>query len=104
MVSVAARSSLLYVNHPEWRVGDSYMRLSGTSMATGIVSGTLALVLEANRTAFAGAPPLTPNAAKALLQFTALKVHDERGTEYDTLTQGAGSVNPAGGVMIGASA
>ena len=70
------------------------MRLSGTSMAAGVVSGTLALVIEARRTAFAGAPPLTPNAAKALLQFTALKVHDELGAEYDALTQGAGWSTP----------
>ena len=69
-------------------------------MAAGVVSGTLALVIEANRTAFAGAPPLTPNAAKALLQFTALKVHDELGAEYDALTQGAGSVNPAGAIDL----
>ena len=100
MVSVAARSSSLYLNNPGLRVGDSYLRLSGTSMAAGVVSGTLALVIEANRTAFAGSPPLTPNAAKALLQFTALKVHDELGAEYDTLTQGAGSVNPAGAIDL----
>ena len=93
MVSVAAQSSSLYLNNPDLQVDDSYMRLSGTSMAAGVVSGTLALVIEANRAAFAGAPPLTPNAAKAL-QFTALKVHDELGAEYDALTQGAGSVNP----------
>ncbi len=69
-------------------------------MAAGVVSGTLALVVEANRTAFPNAPPLTPTALKAILQFTALKAHDEHGAEYDWLTQGAGVVNPAGAIEL----
>ena len=41
-----------------------YLSLSGTSMAAPVVSGTVALMLQAN-------PSLTPNAVKAILQYTA---------------------------------
>jgi serine protease AprX len=101
LVAAAAKSSTLYLEHPELRVGDSYLRLSGTSMAAAVVTGTAALIVEANRTAFPGAP-LTPNAVKAILEFTALRTLDDQGVEYDHLTQGAGSVNPAGAIDLAA--
>ena len=72
LVAAAAKSSTLYVNHPTLRVDDDYLRLNGTSMATAVVSGTAALILQANHA-------LTPNAVKAILQFTALPVRDEQG-------------------------
>jgi serine protease AprX len=65
-----------------------YLSLSGTSMATPVVAGTVALMLQAN-------PALTPNAVKALLQFTA-----ETHTAYDALTQGAGFLNAQGAVEL----
>src|SRR3989441_10105598 len=40
--------------------GSTYFRLTGTSMATGVVSGAAALLLE-------GWPDLTPDQVKALL-------------------------------------
>ena len=100
MVSAAATSSTLFLDNPALRVGDSYLRLSGTSMAAGVVSGAAALVLEAHRTAFPSGPALTPNAVKAILQFTSFRLRDALGAEYDQLTQGAGVVNPAGAIEL----
>jgi serine protease AprX len=65
-----------------------YLSLSGTSMAAPVVSGTVALMLQAN-------PSLTPNAVKAILQYTA-----EARAEYDPLTQGAGFLNAKGAVEL----
>ena len=53
-------------------------------MAAPVVSGTVALMLQAN-------PALTPNAVKAILQFTA-----EISCGYDPLTEGAGFLNARG--------
>ena len=41
-----------------------YLSLTGTSMAAPVVTGTVALMLQAN-------PSLTPNGVKAILQYTA---------------------------------
>ena len=71
----------------------NYMRLSGTSMAAGVASGVVALVLEANH-------GLTPNAAKAVLEFSAIPVNDDLGHAYDALTQGAGQIEIGGAVAL----
>ena len=57
-------------------------------MAASVVAGTVALMLQAN-------PSLTPNAVKAILQYTA---QEYKG--YDPLTQGAGFVNAKGAVDL----
>jgi serine protease AprX len=75
--------------------GHPFLQLSGTSMAAGVVSGVVALVLEANRQV--GAPPLTPNAVKAILQYTATSVTTN---SPDVLTQGVGQINAAGAVAL----
>src|SRR5581483_8719017 len=72
-------------------------KLSGTSMAAGVVSGVVALILDANRTNHPGAV-LTPNAVKAILEYTALPLANE-----DTLTQGAGALNAAGAIALAAA-
>ncbi|HEV3485786.1 MAG TPA: S8 family peptidase [Vicinamibacterales bacterium] len=64
-----------------------YLSLSGTSMAAPVVSGTVALMLQAN-------PNLTPNMVKAILQFTAQKY------SYNTMTQGAGFLNTRGATQL----
>jgi len=65
-----------------------YLSLSGTSQATPVVAGTVALMLQAN-------PALTPNFVKAILQFTA-----QNNPGYDPLTQGAGFLNARGAVQL----
>jgi len=68
-----------------------YLSLSGTSQATPVVTGTVALMLQAN-------PALTPNAVKAILQYTA-----EIYSGYDALTEGAGFLNALGAVQLARS-
>ena len=65
-----------------------YMSMTGTSMAAPVVSGTVALMLQAN-------PSLTPNLVKAILQYTA-EVH----SGYNALEQGAGFLNALGAVRL----
>ena len=65
-----------------------YLSLTGTSMAAPVVSGTVALMVQAN-------PSLTPNMVKAILQYTA-----QIYPSYDALTQGAGFVNARGAVQL----
>ena len=43
--------------------------------------------------AYVTPPALTPNAIKAMLQFSATPLRDAAGVDYDALTQGAGEVN-----------
>ena len=65
-----------------------YLSLSGTSMAAPVVSGTVALMLQAN-------PALTPNLVKAVLEHTA-----QIYPSYDPLTEGAGFLNAKGAVDL----
>ena len=84
----------LLANNPELRaVNDSdyrrrLMRLSGTSMATPIVSGAAALLLQAN-------PKLTPNMVKMILMYTAQPI---KGANM--LEQGTGQLNIEGAVRV----
>ena len=43
-------------------------------------------------------PSLTPNAVKAILQYTAIDIHDDTGLDYNALRQGAGALNPKGAI------
>jgi serine protease AprX len=65
-----------------------YLSQSGTSMSAPVVSGTVALMFQAN-------PALTPNQVKAILQYTA-QVYPG----HDPLTEGAGFLNAKGAVDL----
>jgi serine protease AprX len=67
-----------------------YLSLSGTSMAAPVVSGTIALMLQAN-------PSLTPDAVKAILRHTA-----QANPGYDAMTQGAGFLDAKAAVELAA--
>jgi serine protease AprX len=93
--SLSDPDSAFYVSRSAYLLGGSvptsylpYLSLSGTSMAAPVVTGTVALMLQAN-------PLLTPNLVKAILQYTA-QVHPD----HDPLTQGAGFLNAGGAVQL----
>jgi serine protease AprX len=109
ILAFAAVHSWLYDAYPELLAAKKVGQLSGTSMATAVATGVVALVLEASRTANPGtldgcvtipAPRLSPNAVKAILQHTALPLRDEAGALYDALSQGAGGINAGGAIAL----
>jgi serine protease AprX len=64
-----------------------YLSMSGTSMAAPVVTGTIALMLEAN-------PSLTPNAVKAILEYTS------QDRAEGALAEGAGLLNAQGALRM----
>ena len=94
-VSLADPESAFYTSKAQYLVAGStstpftpYLSLSGTSMAAPVVTGTVALMMQAN-------PALTPNMVKAILQYTA-----QPYPGYDALTQGTGFLNTLGAVRL----
>jgi serine protease AprX len=93
-ISLAAPGSTFYTTKPQYLLAGllgsarPYLALTGTSMAAPVVSGTVALMLQAN-------PNLTPNLIKAILQYTA-----QEYPGYKPLEQGAGFLNTYGAVKL----
>ncbi|MDQ5857609.1 MAG: S8 family peptidase, partial [Acidobacteriota bacterium] len=74
-------------SHPEFRVVNDYYKMSGTSQAAAVVSGVVALMLEAQ-------PTLTPDDVKCRLIAAARPAVTLTGTlAYSVFQQGAGLVN-----------
>jgi len=93
--SLSSPNSFLYNSRSQYLLSGTiptpwlpYLSLSGTSQATPVVSGTVALMLQAN-------PVLTPNAVKAILQYTS-----QPYSGYDALTEGAGFLNAEGAIEL----
>ena len=79
--------------------GQPLLSLSGTSMAAGVASGVVALVLDAhNRNGLNQQTPLTANAVKAILQYSAIPL-----AGANVLEQGAGEMNADGAMALAAS-
>jgi serine protease AprX len=92
VVGLRAPGSTVDTEHPEARVGEAYLRGSGTSMAAATVSGAAALLA-------AGHPDWGPDQVKAALTGTAEPLPGQGGT--GALDVGAalrlGAVEPANG-------
>ena len=86
VVGPLAANNTLLKTYPQIQIDRNYMWLSGTSMATPIVSGAVAMMLSAQSN-------LTPNTVKAILMFTAEKKDPTLGT-------GAGYLNVAGAMDV----
>ncbi|HZI81099.1 MAG TPA: S8 family serine peptidase, partial [Vicinamibacterales bacterium] len=105
LVSLAGANERLLLDLPTMAgltaSGKHTLRLSGTSMAAAVVTGTVALMVDASRDAFGQAH--TSNAVKAMLEHSSLKMTDASGLTYDVLTQGAGALNAIGAVTLAES-
>jgi serine protease AprX len=95
IVSLERSSNYLVTTYPVLHVDTGnannksrYMLLTGTSMSTGVVSGAVALMAQAN-------PSLTPNQVKAILMYSAQMMDGP-----DLFEQGAGMLNVDGAVRL----
>ena len=93
-------SSYLYTqlaqNHAKADNGQPMLELSGSSMATAVTSGVVALMLQAhNGDGFNHQTALTPNLVKGMLEYSAISI-----LGADDLSQGAGEINAAGAIDL----
>ena len=82
-------NSFVDANHPEGRLDARYFRGSGTSQATAIAAGAVALVLQKY-------PTMSPDLVKLFFQTNAQKL-----ASFDTQAQGAGEIRL--GAMLNAT-
>jgi serine protease AprX len=102
IVSARDPNSTVDQLHPAARVGDFYFKGTGTSQATAMVSGIVALMGQVN-------PLLTPNQVNGILMRTATKLPSQPGSGAGELNAGAavnavsdllGLLNPANGGLV----
>ena len=81
------QKSRFATRHPHYHDGDAYFTMSGTSQSTAIVSGAVALLLQAE-------PWLLPDQVKCKLVSTARPAYEKDGTTaYSAFQQGAGLID-----------
>ncbi len=93
-------SSYLYTqltnNHAKSVTGQPLLELSGSSMATAVTSGLVALILQAHsQNGFNHQQALTANLVKGILEYSAITIPGD-----DYLTEGAGEINAAGAIDL----
>jgi subtilisin family serine protease len=94
LIEAKSPGNYLVTNHPQLDAQVSgyaphaMMYMSGTSMATPVVAGAAALMLQKN-------PFLTPNMLKAALEITAQPING-----FNNFEQGAGQLNVEGAVRL----
>src|SRR5262245_61073830 len=93
-------TSTLFKQLPSGRVkarnGADFLSLSGTSMATSVTTGVVALIVDAhNRAGLHRQRPLTANLVKGMLEFSAIPV-----SGADLFSQGTGEVNAGGAIAL----
>jgi serine protease AprX len=81
IVSLRAPGSMIDTAHPGARIGNRFFRGSGSSQAAAVVSGAIALMLQAR-------PSLTPDAVKNLVKSTARSIGS-----LTALDKGVGTLN-----------
>lgn len=84
---VISQSAKLVQEHPDYSADANLFRMNGTSMATAVTSGVVALILEAN-------PGITPDQVKFRLMRSAKFATTNSATDlaYNPFQQGAGRI------------
>ncbi len=97
IISKMQSDTVLSDLHLEYRFGDQYFQMSGTSQAAAVVSGVVALMLEQD-------PGLSPDDVKCRLMASARPAVDAAGElAYSVFQQGTGLVNAYDAVFGSAS-
>jgi serine protease AprX len=90
--SMSSSSYLANIDPNSMSVGEQMFTMSGTSMATAVTTGVVALMLQAD-------PALTPDNVKCRLLSSAAAAVTSSGTlAYSVFQQGAGFINAVGAV------
>ncbi len=95
IIGITRPGSTLTEEHPEYMLTEEYLVMTGTSQASAIVSGIVALLLQLQ-------PDLTPDDVKCKLVTSAeLAINSDGLLAYSPFQQGNGYVNAKRAVLLG---